>query len=210
MGNVVKLKSSKMDETPFPVVFLDFDGVLNNMGSVTAFGTSQTFDPVSVSLLARLCSEAGAKIVVSSSWRPMGQGQLNRLTRSMWQAGAEELVKFVIGYTDRLISGIRGAEVAKWIRDNRFTGPYVIFDDDSDFYPDQPLIQCSQGRGLGLCEYVRALDLIDPLNPGLTELREFVGMRLGGQRVDWYDTARYPARYAGVQNKRLTWDEQTV
>jgi hypothetical protein len=164
-----------------PLVFLDFDGVLNSEGSAKAFGSWHRFDPVSVSLMSRLCDETGAKIVVSSSWRPQRQGCLSTLTRAMWQVGAGELVKFVIGYTDRLL-GIRGAEVAKFLRDNQHNGKHVIFDDDSDFFPGQPLVQTSLGRGFGLCEYVKALEILQPSHGDVYELREFVGMKLGGQR----------------------------
>jgi HAD domain in Swiss Army Knife RNA repair proteins len=178
-----------------PLVFLDFDGVLNNWGSATAFGTFHTFDPVSVSLMRRLCEQSGAKVAVSSSWRPQAPGQLDLLLRSMQRAGAGELVGFVIGYTDRLL-GIRGAEVAKFRRDNRHSGKFVILDDDSDFFPGQPLIQTSQGRGFGLCEYVRALEILYPLHEDLMELKPYVGMKLGGQREGGYSSEQFPARSA--------------
>ena len=179
-----------------PIVFLDVDGVLNNYGSITAFGSAHEFDPVSVSLLRRLCDEAGAKIVVASAWRPREPGKLDTLVRSLSQCGASEIARFIIGYTDTLISGIRGAEVAKWRRDNKHTGPYVIFDDDSDFFADQPIVQTSQGRGFGLCEYVRGLELIAPLSRDIERLKVHVGMKLGGQRADWYSEETFPARPA--------------
>ena len=170
-----------------PLVFLDFDGVLNNMGSATAFGSFHTFDPVSVRLMARLCEETGAKIVVSSSWRPQAPGQLDLLLGSMREVGAGELCKFVIDYTQSL-TGIRGAEIAKWRRDNKHNGNYVIFDDDSDMFPGQPLVQTSLGRGFGLCGDVRALQILSPGHPDINGLREHVGMKLGGQRgaAGWY------------------------
>jgi hypothetical protein len=192
-------KGGKREFTGFeelPIIFLDIDGVLNNYGSITAFGSPHEFDPVSVSLMRRLCDEAGAKIVVASAWRPREPGKLPELVRSLAQAGAAEITRFIIGYTDTLISGIRGAEVAKWRRDNKHVGPYVIFDDDSDFFPDQPLVQTSQGRGFGLCEYVRGLEIIDPLNHDITRLSQYVGMKLGGQRADWYSPQQFPARQA--------------
>ena len=189
-----KKQFTSYEETP--LIFLDVDGVLNNYGSITAFGSPHEFDPVSVHLLRRLCDESGAKIVIASAWRPKEQGQLDSLVRSLSRCGASELAKFIIGYTDTLISGVRGAEIAKWRRDNKHVGPYVIFDDDSDFFPDQPIVQTSQGRGFGLCEYVRGLELIAPLSRDIERLKEYVGMKLGGQREGWYSAEQFPARPA--------------
>jgi len=60
--------------TPWPkqpckVVFLDFDGVLNNAGSIAESGTYHLFDAKSVEALNVILRQAGALIVISSRWR---------------------------------------------------------------------------------------------------------------------------------------------
>lgn len=61
------------------VVFLDIDGVLNNLGTVAAFGNpSKHLDPVSVALVDKLCREGEADVVVSSSWRNGDTARLQR------------------------------------------------------------------------------------------------------------------------------------
>jgi len=51
---------------PPKYIFLDFDGVLNNC--------SVEFDSTAIANLRTLVDSTGAKIVVSSAWRPFGNG----------------------------------------------------------------------------------------------------------------------------------------
>lgn len=77
------------------LVFLDIDGVLNNLGSAMGLGsTSRYFDPVSVALVDRLCREGHAQIVVSSSWR---NGDTDRLMENLERCG-----QHVITYEEAL------------------------------------------------------------------------------------------------------------
>lgn len=50
------------------VIFLDIDGVLNTPKTIRKFGFD-FIDDILVSLVARICRETGARIVLSSSWR---------------------------------------------------------------------------------------------------------------------------------------------
>ena len=57
----------------FNVIFLDFDGVLNNTPWLAQSGVDETevsqLDPRCCELLQNLCSETNTRIVISSSWR---------------------------------------------------------------------------------------------------------------------------------------------
>ena len=87
------------------VIFLDFDGVLNSVRSCLAFKTFNTFDPVSVRLVNRLCDLADARIVVSSSWR-IGHTTAS-LKERMAECGAELIVGLVTDMTPRLCKNQR-------------------------------------------------------------------------------------------------------
>lgn len=188
MGRDTRGREATFSNSTTPLVFLDFDGVLNSIQSAIAFGTTQRFCPVAVGLVAALCRKTGAQIVVSSSWRPENPGRLFDLEKNMLRVGAADLVPYLIGYTPRLRDTLqymppRGAEVQLWRERNGHTGTYVILDDDDDALQGQPWVQTSQGRGFGLCEYIRALDHLAPKHASLTCLRPFGKMALGGQRT---------------------------
>lgn len=141
------------------LIFLDIDGVLNNLGSVCAFGNpSKHFDPVSVALIDKLCREGDAKIVVSSSWR---NGDIQRLCESLWDCNAGCLAKRVIGETPDL-NCERGKEVQAWLERNERPPRYVIIDDDSDMLPGQPFVKTTFEDGFRFRHYQEALRLLVP------------------------------------------------
>ena len=77
---------------------------------------------------------------------------------------------------------MRGDEVQAWLDDDdKKCGEnhtYVIFDDDSDFHPDQPLIKCNPACGLTLKDVIKAVDILGIGVNGNTkeveDLRQFV------------------------------------
>lgn len=144
------------------VIFLDFDGVLNNLGSVLALGSpSRVFDPVSVGLIRKLCDKTNAGIVVSSSWR-VGRS-IEDLIEDMTRCGAGSIAAKVIDKTPGL--GVkRGHEIAEWIKTFSFTGQYVIVDDDSDMLPCQQnnFIHTTWEDGFRVQHYRRALSILAP------------------------------------------------
>lgn len=147
------------------VIFLDVDGVLNSMESVLLFRHTNTLDPVRVGMVARLCEETDAKIVVSSSWRGH---TLQNTKDSLAEAGAESLVPLIIGQTPR-IPGKRGHEIAAWLLGNKVDG-YVILDDDSDMLPGQVFVHTSMARGFCLDSYLDALKLLKPDHHHLSQM----------------------------------------
>jgi hypothetical protein len=156
-----------------PIIFLDFDGVLNSHRSrvATGRGALLCFDPISVLLVQKLALQAHAHVVISSAWRE--GATLIRLREILTQVGGSDLALLVIGKTGRLPS-CRGAEIADWMADHpsRHNGSYVILDDEADVLEVQRphLVQCSFRDGFGLVEYVRALEIIAPQHEHVTQL----------------------------------------
>jgi hypothetical protein len=139
------------------VIFLDVDGVLNSMESTLLYKTMNRLCPVRVGMVKRLCEEAGAEIVVSSSWRAPS---LESTKGVLAEAGAKSLGPFIIGQTPRMV-GKRGHEIAAWLKDNPVDA-YVILDDDSDMLPGQAFVHTSMARGFCLDSYLDALKLLKP------------------------------------------------
>lgn len=147
-------------------VFLDIDGVLNNLGSICAFGNpSKYLDPVSVALVARLCTEAPALIVVSSSWRT---GNTPEVENALRMAGAEKITGFIVGETPYL-GKRRGEEIQQWLLDqSKPDTRYVILDDDSDMLTDQPFVKTTFEDGFRFRHYLEALRYLNPEHEDVT------------------------------------------
>ena len=148
------------------VIFLDIDGVLNNRGSAEALGaTSKFLDPVSVGLVARICKDCDAKIVISSSWR---SGNMDRLIDHLSSVGGLPIVKYIIGETpDFDYTEVpdpcfhRGYEIVKWIESSAINlKSYVIIDDCDGMYSYQPFIKTDFTDGFRYKEYLAARKLL--------------------------------------------------
>lgn len=142
------------------VLFLDIDGVVNTKDTFKKYPKSEfPIDPYCAFLVGKIQLETGCKVVLSSSWRHH-----------------EESVKFVnerivpvLDTTGSCCSGIRGAEIYKWIRDNipyeeRDALRYAILDDESDMllWQKDHFFQTSFEKG-GLTDEI-ALKVIEHLN----------------------------------------------
>lgn len=155
-----------------PVIFLDFDGVLNSLRSTLAFGgcDRKQFDPVAVSLVSRLAKGAGAKVVVSSAWR-IGSDVME--LRSILSGYSASLASRVIDSTPSML-GKRGDEIARWLAENedKHNGQFVILDDDSDMLDSQRphFVQTAHRDGFGVPEYLKALAIIAPGHKDVTQL----------------------------------------
>jgi hypothetical protein len=106
------------------IIFLDIDGVLVHLThNPSGRKLRKDFDPACVAVLNRLVKETGAKIVISSTWRHFDP--LDELRGKFTEAGFEGEI---IGVTPMIIN--RGDEILKWIRDNNYTGRFIVIDDD--------------------------------------------------------------------------------
>lgn len=120
-----------------PVIFLDFDGVLNNSsgsehtntGHINE-GKSLKFDPVNVEVLKSLLGKVSADVVICSSWR-----------NDMDLAGLRKLFKDFGLPGDRIVSKTgpveetRGEEIEKWLNAHPQVNNFVIVDDRDDIDP---------------------------------------------------------------------------
>lgn len=125
-----------------PVLFLDFDGVLNSTdwyqrrthrGSLPY----DEIDPLAVQRLNRIVAETGCKIVVSSTWRLLYS--LDQFKAMLMLVGDERLPLIDCtpdGATKEhgplWAACQRGTEIQMWREANNHDGPYAVLDDDTD------------------------------------------------------------------------------
>ena len=151
-----------------PVVFLDFDGVVETIywekdkdGSwsfnIHKVGRASLNNKQAIGWLNELYNKIPYDIVVSSSWRiGMTLTQLQDLiTKSGFNSGIK-----VIGMTP-ILHQARGLEIQKWIDDNNFKNKFIIIDDDSDMCHLLPvLVRCDCQLGFTIYDHQNALRLL--------------------------------------------------
>ena len=158
------------------VIFLDFDGVLCNHASISAGYKARTApeqDPYGphadcVAALNRIVEQAGARIVVSSTWRKCRNPNASmRETLKRWGVKSE-----VIGVTPCLESrerelwvGVtRGTEIQRWL-DTYSRHPvesFVILDDDTDMGNlKHRLVRCDNVVGLTEADADKAIAMLN-------------------------------------------------
>lgn len=119
-----------------PVLFLDFDGVLNSRryfetltgrpDGVGLFDDYSQIDPAAVERLNRVIEKTGTRVVVSSTWRIMhSPGSLYEiLCKRGFRSG-------IYGCTPvRREDKGRYREIRAWLDSNGHNGPFAIVDDD--------------------------------------------------------------------------------
>lgn len=141
------------------LIFLDFDGVLNsrewfntNLDMIQKQKTHLTrsleqLDPAAVKLVSDFANEVNADTVISSTWRRLFT--LTEIQSLLVVRGWKARLPFAV--TPKTDKAFRGDEVRIWMETNNFdpwVTRHVIFDDDSDFNPGQPLVQTSFLSGI--------------------------------------------------------------
>ena len=128
------------------VVFLDFDGVLTSEAYTrqcifeyrreNMFGMDW-FDPFCLKMLQRIVDATGAGIVVSSSWRELGEDKLKRLWDEIPMPGT------LLGSAPEWIL-TKDCAIWEYLKLHPCE-KYVILDDDDLHLPNQVKTYCREG-----------------------------------------------------------------
>lgn len=136
------------------ILFLDFDGVVNNTGTRRGMGlnipikcydgsyrmTDWGIENIGVfNNLLIWCLENNVKLVISSSWRVcIGYAkEFNEFFDTVfheyfWLKKVNSLDSLVIDTTSSTRTN-RELEIKKWLDTNNYSGKFVILDDDVDY-----------------------------------------------------------------------------
>lgn len=149
------------------LLFLDIDGVLNHsrFEDYDAYVNDSIETPggflskYSIKKLNEITDRSGAKIVLTSTWRPD-----KNIVSYLKEAG---ITGEIVGKTPGLTSTPRGLEINKWLRDNigMFDRPpsYAILDDDADMLlcHQNNYVHVDNAVGLTFNSVSRTLEIFD-------------------------------------------------
>lgn len=169
-----------------PIVFLDFDGVLNHFTHFVGLNhrvaadcltDALSFDHAAVARLNVIVERTGAEVVISSSWRTRHDDSgalafpLPVLRSLLERHGFRGRVADITPRLHRSPDGeprVRGHEIQAWIdaQPAGTVGPFVVLDDDADMaHLEARTVRTSMDTGL-LDEHVeRAVALLVMVSP---------------------------------------------
>lgn len=138
------------------VIFLDFDGVINN---VELWGTTK-FLPKALRSIERIVESTGAIVVASTAWRRGHSVQeLNGFVKD--NGGKFEIVD----KTPAFYRQIRGVEIQAWLEDHPGAESFVILDDmdECQFVGlEKNLVRTDDTVGLTSKNADRAIEILGP------------------------------------------------
>ena len=151
-----------------PVVFLDFDGVVNTIYwkkdtngicclNAMKGGHTELNNQQAIGWLNELYSIVQYDIVVSSTWRM--SMSIEELQHLLIKSGFRPDIR-VIGKTP-VLHRKRGVEIQQWIDENNFAGDFIIIDDDSDMGELlQYLVQCDTYVGFTFHDFKKSIKIL--------------------------------------------------
>jgi hypothetical protein len=155
------------------VIFLDFDGVMNSVGSfiynnrlklagLTETPTHESFCPIASSNLQYILEELpDVQIVVSSTWR---KHKTLAALQDMF-AMNNILPERMVGTTPELPSRYRGEEIELYLKDHPEIKEFVIIDDDSDMKPYMHRLVKTDGQnGLTFSDAEKVIEMFGGSN----------------------------------------------
>lgn len=156
------------------IIFLDIDGVLNPVHNMNALhkmwkvseGKIKSKDDYgyffldhNVNALAHIIELTQAKIVLSSTWRLMGEIRI----RQLWDH--RKLPGELYSVTPSTNEAIRGKEIDMWLNSFKEEGitSYVIIDDDRDMLPEQSgkFVKTNSYYGLTMADATKAIEILN-------------------------------------------------
>lgn len=155
------------------ILFLDFDGVVNNTGTRRGMGlnipikcydgsyrmTDWGIENIGVfNNLLIWCLENNVKLVISSSWRvcigntrEFNEFFDNTFHEYIWLKRINHLSGLVIDTTDACRTN-REIEIKEWLDNNKYNGKFVILDDDvnygNEYFKDEQIVKTDNKVGL--------------------------------------------------------------
>lgn len=126
------------------ILFLDIDGVLRPTNSYIGKDEyGQLFIDSCVDALKYLIDKTGGKIVISSTWKSSGLIIMKEIWEKRGLPG--EVIDITPNEVDVVESGMaefydmvdRGMEIDQWLKNNNYSGEYIIIDDVTDFTEEQ-------------------------------------------------------------------------
>lgn len=144
-------------QNPCPIVFLDFDGVLNSDRSTQELGTRYRFSKTSIQVFNTVLRETEASIVISSRWR--NHWTLRENAQFLERDGV--LPGRVIGKTPSL-ERERGFEIDAWLSAAPFpVRSFVILDDREDMVMHcDRLVRVDPTVGINTHQANRAIEIL--------------------------------------------------
>lgn len=151
-----------------PIIFLDFDGVVEtiywdfNEDGVLDFNVhkhrhEQLNNKQAIGWLNELYKQVPYDVVISSTWRYYME--VDELQALLTRSGFDPRIK-VIGKTPVLYQQ-RGFEIDKWLKDNEFDNKFIIIDDDCDMcYLSSYLVRTDCQLGFTIYDYGKALSML--------------------------------------------------
>ena len=126
------------------IIFLDFDGVINNHRTFTY--TNNKIDTFCLDLIKEIIVKHNLKVVVSSSWRTLG---LNFIKNEFNKVNRINFLNFFHNdwCTNKISNKKRGFEIEEWLKRHKNIKHFICIDDDSDFLENQPLLLIDRSIG---------------------------------------------------------------
>lgn len=148
-----------------PLIFLDFDGVINTPKTQGAWALNPGDSPFEQELVNRvkyLVKESEAEVVISSTWRMVKEINPDWLAVNIGTWLKDALHKD--WYTPKY-GGFRGNQINDWLRDHDYDGLFICIDDSSDFYDYQNLIHINCEVGIQEQDVEKALNVLKSQGP---------------------------------------------
>jgi len=156
--------------TDYSIIFLDIDGVLRPINSYIGKDEyGQLFTKECLDSFRYLIDNSNTKIVISSTWKSSGLVIMKELWEKRNLPG--EVIDITPNEVDVVDSGNaefydmvdRGLEIEQWIKDNNFTGNYLIIDDVPDFTDEQMnhYVKTDTNVGLTMNDVKKCLEILN-------------------------------------------------